>query len=444
MKTKISGFPEFLPNEQIVFNTIKDSIKEHFESYGFIPMDTPAVERIETLLSKGNDSEIYGIYRLADNNSKKSLGLRFDLTVPFARYVASYYGEMTFPHKRYQIAPVWRGERPQFGRYRQFYQCDMDVIGEESLSFAYDAEIIKLLTEILQDLKAPDFTTYINNRKILSGFLKQIIGEKDVDDKIIECMRLIDKMDKISVDEFWKSISNFGISDENATKLKSFLEVDKRGSNEVILRTLKPLNFNEEYNTGINELEEVISLLKKVGLEDSYVKISTKLARGLSYYTSTVFETVFNDLKNVGSIGGGGRYDDLTSKISADKKFVGVGASIGISRLIPKLIERGIIKCEKSSTAQLLVTVQNRKFLSTYMKLSNSFRRLGIKTETYLQDKPLGSQIGYASKKGIKYVLIANEVELLDNKAIIRNLETREQSVIRTKFMGAEVLSLFR
>lgn len=445
MKSDISGFPEFLPNEQIAFNNVMNTIKEHFELYGFVPMDTPAVERIETLLAKGNDSEIYGLYRLADENSKKSLGLRFDLTVPFARYVSSHHGRMIFPHKRYQIAPVWRGERPQYGRYRQFYQCDVDIIGEDELSISHDAEILKLITETLRDLNIPEFTTKVNNRKILTGFLNHVIVGEHAEEKILECMHLIDKIDKLSVDEFWKGMEEFGISSKDLTKLKSFLEVEKRGSNEEILKMLKPLNFSAEFNEGVSELETVLDLLKKFGIEDRYVKISTSLARGLSYYTGTVFETSFDDIKDIGSIGGGGRYDDLTSMISgSDKKFVGVGASIGISRMVPKLIDKGLLNCAKSTTSQLLVTVQNRNFIGSYMKLSGKFRRLGIKTETYLQDKSLGAQIGYASRKGIKYVLIANDVELLDNKAIIRNLETKEQTVIRTEYMGKEVVDLLR
>lgn len=445
MKSNISGFPEFLPNEQIAFNNIMNTIKEHFELYGFIPMDTPAVERIETLLAKGNDSEIYGLYRLADENSKKKLGLRFDLTVPFARYILSHQGDMIFPHKRYQIGPVWRGERPQFGRYRQFYQCDVDIISEDELSISHDAEILKLITETLCDLNIPTFTTKINNRKILTGFLNQIIIGERAEERVSGCVRLIDKIDKISTDEFWKSIEEFGIFSKDLTKLKSFLEIEKRGSNEEILKILHSLKFNTEFNKGVSELETVIDLLKKFGIEDRYIKISTSLARGLSYYTGTVFETSFDDIKDVGSICGGGRYDDLISIISGnDKKFVGVGASIGISRMVPKLLDRGLLNCTKATTTQLLVTVQNRTFIGSYMNLSEKFRRLGIKTETYLQDKSLGAQIGYASRKGIKYVLIANDVELLDNKAIIRNLETKKQTIIRTEYMGKEVVDLLK
>jgi histidyl-tRNA synthetase len=441
MKSDISGFPEFLPNEQIVFNNTIDIIKKHFESYGFVPMDTAAVERVSTLLAKGNDNEIYGLYRLAEKSkdATKDLGLRFDLTVPLARYVSSNFGKLVFPHRRYQISPVWRGERPQFGRYRQFYQCDIDIVGDGELSISHDAEIIALITEVLVALNVPPFSTKISNRKMLTGFLKTIIAEE----KITGIVKLIDKIDKISLEEFYGTIEKYSVSKKDMDKLKSFLDVEKKGSNADILKWLKPLNFNAEFNAGVAELEEIINLLRKFDIEDNRVKISTKLARGLAYYTGSVFETTFDDLKDIGSISGGGRYDDLAAMIS-NKKIPGVGASIGISRLIPKLIDSGYINSDKFSTAQLLVTVQDRNFIGSYMKLSSKFRKLGIKTETYLQEKPLGPQLNYAHRKGIKYVLIANDLELLENRAIIRNLQTKEQTIIRTEYMGKEIVELLR
>lgn len=439
MKSDISGFPEFLPNEQIVFSQMLDSIKNYFESYGFVPMDTPAVERVSTLLSKGNDNEIYGLYRLADKNFKKDLGLRFDLTVPLARYIASKFGHIVFPHKRYQISPVWRGERPQFGRYRQFYQCDIDIVGDGELSIEHDAEIIKIVIETLQALQLPSFTTKINNRKILYSFLKTIIAEEKIDDLV----RIIDKMDKITNSEFIESVESIGLNKKNIDRLDSFLKAKNLSCNIEVLQWLKSLNFGPEFGVGVNELESVISLLKKFDINDKDVKISMGLARGLTYYTGNVFETIFDDVKGAGSIAAGGRYDNLVSMLS-DKKVPGVGASIGITRLISKLFDQSFIKCKKSSTAELLITTQNRNFISSYMKLSNKFRELGIKTETYLQDKPLGQQLSYASRKGISHVLIANDIELLEDEAIIRNLDTKEQSTIRTKYMGKEIISLIR
>ncbi len=439
MKANISGFPEFLPNEQIVFNRILQSIKDHFELYGFVPMETAAVEKVDVLLAKGNDNEIYGLYRLADKSSKKDLGLRFDLTVPLARYVSQNAGDLIFPFKRYQIAPVWRGERPQYGRYRQFYQCDVDIVGDGTLSIDHDAEIISLVTWALSTLRVPDFHTKINNRKILTGFFSQLVEPN----KLIDAIRLVDKSDKISPEEFESGMIELLNNEKDFSKVKTFLETDKRGSMEEILNWLQSLSLGDEFAQGVEELSTVVQILRKLGLSNERLKISTKLARGLTYYTGTIFETVFDDIKDVGSIAGGGRYDDLTTTLGNSKKYPGVGATIGISRLVPKFIELGMVTVDKKSTADLLITVQDRSLVPYYMKLANKFRALGIKTETYLQDKPLGTQLTYANKKGINLVLIANEMEILDSKAIIRNLKTREQKVIRTEFIGNEVKQIF-
>lgn len=439
MKANISGFPEFLPNEQIVFNRVMQSIKDHFELYGFVPMETAAVEKVDVLLAKGNDNEIYGLYRLADKNSKKDLGLRFDLTVPLARYVTQNAGELIFPFKRYQIAPVWRGERPQYGRYRQFYQCDVDIIGDGTLSIDHDAEIISLVTWALSTLKVPDFHTKINNRKILTGFFSKLVGQN----KLIDAIRLVDKSEKISPEEFESGIIELLDNEKDFSKIKTFLDADQRGSMEEILNWLQSLSLGEEFAQGVEELSTVVQILRRLGLSNERLKISTRLARGLTYYTGTIFETVFDDIKDTGSVAGGGRYDDLSTTLGNSKKYPGVGATIGISRLVPKLIELGLISTDKKSTADLLITVQDRSLVPYYMKLANKFRALGIKTETYLQDKPLGAQLTYANKKGINIVLIANEVEILDSKAIIRNLKTREQKIIRTEFIGNEIKQIF-
>ncbi|MBO6055919.1 MAG: histidine--tRNA ligase [Alphaproteobacteria bacterium] len=439
MKANISGFPEFLPNEQIVFNRVMQSIKDHFELYGFVPMETAAVEKVDVLLAKGNDNEIYGLYRLADKNSKKDLGLRFDLTVPLARYVTQNAGELIFPFKRYQIAPVWRGERPQYGRYRQFYQCDVDIIGDGTLSIDHDAEIISLVTWALSTLKVPDFHTKINNRKILTGFFSKLVGQN----KLIDAIRLVDKSEKISPEEFESGMIELLNNEKDFSKIKTFLDADQRGSMEEILNWLQSLSLGEEFAQGVEELSTVVQILRRLGLSNERLKISTRLARGLTYYTGTIFETVFDDIKDTGSVAGGGRYDDLSTTLGNSKKYPGVGATIGISRLVPKLIELGLISTDKKSTADLLITVQDRSLVPYYMKLANKFRALGIKTETYLQDKPLGAQLTYANKKGINIVLIANEVEILDSKAIIRNLKTREQKIIRTEFIGNEIKQIF-
>lgn len=439
MNSSISGFPEFLPNEQIVFSNVVENIKHIFELYGFVPMDTAAVERTTVLLAKGGDHEIYGIHRLNEDKVKNDLGLRFDLTVPLARYVSEYAPSIVFPYRRYHVAPVWRGERPQYGRYRQFYQCDLDVVGDGELTLEHDAEILSILTKVLSELNLPPFKTRINNKKILTGFLKTIIEERQV----IEAVRLIDKIDKISIDEFDENLAKLGFSKEYIAKIHSFIDLEKRGDNHEVIRLLKSYNFNPEYLDGVEELEKVLSLLKKLNVPQQYIKVSTRIARGLDYYTGIIFETSFDNFGNLGSIAAGGRYENLAAMIS-DKKYPGVGATIGISRLISCLIEKSVLASDKQTTAEILITVQNREYLGAYMKIAEKFRDLGIKAETYLQDRSLSAQLKYAHKKRFKFVMIANEMELLEGTAILRNLETREQKFIRTEFLGKEVLEIIK
>ena len=434
MRTDISGFPEFLPQEQLLFNDMVRTIMASYERFGFVPMDTPAIERLTALLSKGDDNEIYGIYRLSDPDGKKEFGLRFDLTVPLVRYVTKYRGELLFPFKRYQISPVWRGERPQYGRYRQFYQCDIDVIGDEELSINYDAEVVGVIVRTLVALNIPHFHVHLNNRKVLTGFLKTGVPEANIS-KVIH---LIDKMDKISMQDFADQIAALGIDDEFLAKMRNFLEIEKRGDNLEIIRILKGFNFNEEFNQGTAELEMVLDQLRQIDIEDNFIHVSTKLVRGLSYYTGTVFEATLDNMPDFGSIAGGGRYENLVIDGSS-KKLPGVGASIGITRLIAKLIEKGLFVAKKASTAHIMVTSQSKDSIGAYMRIAEKLRRLGLNVETYLHEKSLGAQLSYASRKGIKYVLIANEMELLEGTAIIRNLETKEQKTVRVEYLGNDV-----
>lgn len=431
MKADISGFPEFFPNEQIAFNAVRDRIVENFELYGFSPLDTVAVERVSTLLSKGNDTEIYGLFRIADSNDKKDLGLRFDLTVPLARYVSSYHNELVFPFKRYQVAPVWRGERPQYGRYRQFYQCDIDVIGNGSLSLNYDAEVISTIIRTLNAIHVPQFHTYINNRKILNGFLKTIVNEN----KLLDLVKVLDKADHMTFEVFKNRVTELGVDEEKFERLRNFTEGAKGRNNFEIIQWLKTIPISDEFKQGVEELDTVLTLLKQIDISDDVVKISLKLARGLNYYTGSIFETTIDSEPDLGTISGGGRYDNLTNMLSKHK-CPGVGATIGISRLIPKMMERGIISTNKSSPAQILITVQKPEYIGTYIRIAENFRKFGVKAEVYLHDKDLSAQLTYASRKGIKYALLANDVELLEGDGIVRNLETGEQQVIHTNFVG--------
>lgn len=421
--SSISGFPEYLPAIQIAFNRVVNIIKEKFELFGFAPLDTPAVEKVSTLLAKGNDNEIYGIYRLADSNDKKDLALRFDLTVPLARYVAQHCEDLVFPYKRYHIAPVWRGERAQAGRYRQFYQCDIDIVNNDELDLNCDAEILIVIYEVLKSLNL-DFEIRINNKKILDGLMIYITEGKIPSANIL---RVIDKREKVSNEAFNSMLREVGLDGSQITKILNFLAID--GGNSEIIQNLKTLKYNEIFETGIAELEELYKKLSLFGVGYGNVKIEMSLARGLNYYTGSIFEAKLRNLGFASSISGGGRYDNLTTYFSK-KKFPGVGATIGISRLVPVLIENGLLNANEMSPAEVLVTVQERDNLKDYLEIANQLRKAGKNTEIFLQNKKLSQQLNFASKKKMKYVVIANKDELAAKKVNLKNMETGEQNLI--------------
>ena len=426
--THISGFQEFFPNEQLAFESLIKIIKNNFELYGFVPLDTCVVEKSSTLLSKGNDSEIYGIYRLAgeEGNNKKDMGLRFDLTVPLARYVAKNYGNLTFPYRRYHIAPVWRGERPQAGRYRQFYQCDIDIIGDGELSQLHDGEILSVICSIFQQIKLPNFTIKINNRKLLTGIIKFC----DIsDNNIAAVMRVIDKIGKITSEKMKEELLDLGLSDNNADMLIDL--TNRKMDNAAWIDYLDGMNIsNQDFTEGLFELKEVMKNAEDFGADMNSIEITPALARGLTYYTGTVYETILNDYPELGSICGGGRYANLAENFT-NKRLPGVGISIGISRLFPKLLELGLIDADKSSSADLLITAQDKECLPRYLEIGKMLRDIGVNLEIYLENKSLSSQLKYAGKKGFGFVLIANKSELENGNVTIRNMNDGEQEILK-------------
>ncbi|AIL66057.1 Histidine--tRNA ligase [Rickettsiales bacterium Ac37b] len=418
----ISGFPEFLPNDQIIFNKTLELIKNYFEKSGFMPLDTPAVERITTLTAKGIEShEIYGIYRLAGNegDNKKDLALRFDLTVPLARYVAQHYDKLIFPYRRYHIAPVWRGERAQAGRYRQFYQCDIDVIGDGELSIIHDAELPVIIFQIFKALNIGKFTIRINNRNILRGLLFSLNLESG--EIIKEVLRIIDKIEKISTNNFKSELIKLGLSEKKIEFLLEF--INKKLSNSEWINYLKTPKVNEEFSKGVDELEQVIGYMRILGIEEEYFAIDPTIARGLDYYTGTIYETRLEEYPELGSICSGGRYANLAENFT-NKELPGVGLSIGISRLIPKLIEVGILENKVSTVAPVIITTQNQNRIKGYLEIASLLRTADIYTEIYLQPKNLAAQMKYAGKKGFLLAVIADELELDENRVVIRNLLT--------------------
>ncbi|TWP23188.1 histidine--tRNA ligase, partial [TM7 phylum sp. oral taxon 349] len=329
-----SGFNEYLPAEQIEFNRLLAIIRTTYEHYGFAPLDTPNVELSEVLLAKGGGETEKQIYRF--ERGKNDLSLRFDLTVPLARYVAQHQGELAFPFRRYQIGRVYRAERAQAGRFREFYQCDIDTIG--SYSSVVDAEFPAIINEIFEQFDFGEFTIRINNRKVLNGFFDELgLGAAATD-----VLRIIDKIEKINRDDLVAELHDAGCSGEQVARLLEFITI--QGENDEILHKLETIDINnEQFQTGARELRDVLMALRAMHVPEHRVKLDLTITRGLDYYTGTVYETNLNDHPEVGSVCSGGRYDNLTANYSK-RSLPGVGISIGLSRLFYKLREAGIVK----------------------------------------------------------------------------------------------------
>lgn len=438
----ISGFPELLPAEQIAFNTALGVVKKHFENAGFVPMDTPAIERVETLMAKGGaDHEIYGIHRLKaeEGEGGKDMALRFDLTVPLARFVSQNFGQLAFPFRRYQIAPVWRGERPQAGRYRQFYQCDIDVIGDGALALAHDAEMVAIIANVLKDLKVGGFVVRLNNRKILEGFLKNV-GLANMED-IQEALRIVDRIEKVPAETTQKNLKELGLGAEGVMAILDFFNTSYT-TNEALL-ALKDMKVNALFAEGVEELENVVQALRALGVAEENFKVDVSIARGLGYYTGSIYETSLTNYPELGSICSGGRYENLAGNFTT-KKLPGVGISIGLSRFLIPLLEKGKWPLGKATPADVIVTVQDQKALPTYLEITQSLREMNIKTEVYLEPKKLEKQMKYANKKGFPLAVIASLEELNRGKVIVRDLATGDQQTVSQKELPDAVLSLLK
>lgn len=414
----LSGFIELLPREQVAFNKMKDIIRDTYESYGFIPIDTPVLEKSEILLAKSGGETEKQIYRFQKGDT--DMAMRFDLTVPLARFVAQHAGELAFPFKRYHIGKVYRGERPQKGRFREFYQCDIDIIGNGSLSINNDAEIVSVINSVFKKLDFGAFTIMINNRKVLNGFFESV----GVADKT-EVMRIIDKIDKIGRENVAEELIKTGLSETNVEKILDFITIE--GSAAEVVEKLKSLTMdNEEFKTGVTELEEVTKYIKAYNVEESSFAINLKIARGLDYYTGTVYETVLNDYPQLGSICSGGRYDNLASNYTK-QSLPGVGISIGLSRLFYQLSAAGILKEADTSTTSKILLVPMDGTLEYTLKSASLLREAGINTEVYLNSGKMGKKFAYADKLGIKFVSVIGEDEIARNVLSIKDMKSGEQ-----------------
>lgn len=415
----ISGFPELLPAQQVAFNKCMAIIRNVYESYGFIPLDTPAVERVETLQAKGGaDHEIYGIYRLnaaEGQKAKKDLALRFDLTVPLARFVAQHYGKLTFPFRRYHIAPVWRGERAQAGRYRQFYQCDIDVIGDGTLAPIFDAEMPAIIYEVLTKLNIGRFILRINNRKVLFAILAYF-GVESADTEA--AVKVIDNLEKIPASQ---ALAEMEVFTPKAADLLAFFAAER--TNAQSLQALRDMAIPHA-----SELEELVDAMRALGVPEDAYKLDFAIARGLDYYTGTVYETQLVDFPHLGSICSGGRYENLADNFTR-KSLPGVGISIGLSRLIP-LMGSGVIPADVVTVAPVLIAVQEREAIPTYLNLARQLRHIGIGVDVYLEEKSLKAQLKYADKQGFSVVIMANANDMAAHQWLVKDMRVGAQETV--------------
>lgn len=398
----LSGFMELMPSEQILFNQMKQKIEKTYQKFGFLPLDTPILELSEVLLAKAGGETEKQIYRFEKGDT--DISMRFDLTVPLAKYVAKNYGNLSFPFRRYQIGKVYRGERTQKGRFREFYQCDIDIIGDGELSVLNDAELPSVIYNVFKELGFDDFTICINNRKILNGLFESL----EQKDNSVEILRIIDKIEKIGKEAVIEELEKVGVLKNSIDKIIDFIEID--GTTDEKLQKLQDLNIeNETFKLGYKELTQVVKNVRLFGIPDTNFKVDLTIARGLDYYTGTVYETFLNDYREIGSICSGGRYENL-AEFYTDKKLPGVGVSIGLTRLFYKLNELNLIKAEKKSVVDVLV-IPMIEDLSVPIKIVNNFREQGINTEIFLNDKKLKAKMKYADKLEIPYVIVIGEDE---------------------------------
>jgi len=417
----LPGFMELLPADQIQFNKLSDIIRETYESFGFMPIDTPVIEKSEILLAKGGGETEKQIYRFLKGTT--DLSLRFDLTVPLARYVAQNFSGLTFPFKRYQIGKVYRGERNQKGRFREFYQCDIDIVGHNELSILNDAQIPSIIYTMFSNLGFKDFTIKINNRKLLHGFFEALEIKDGAD-----VLRTIDKIDKIGVLIATEELLSSGLTKEVVDKIFEFINIS--GSNQKILSLLNDLNIsNENFQNGLSELSTVVKYVKLFGVPDTNIKIDLKISRGLDYYTGMVYETFLDDYPSIGSVCSGGRYDNL-AEYYTKQKLPGVGISIGLTRLFYQLNEVGFFKNDASTCITKALVIPLDDNMDYAISFAKNLRDMGVITEIYLEESKMTKKLGYANKLGIPFAILIGDTEYQNKTATVKNMLTGLQTTV--------------
>lgn len=416
----LPGFMELLPKDQILFNEMKDIIRKNFEKHGFLPIDTPVIEKSEVLLAKGGGETEKQIYRFSKGDTDMSL--RFDLTVPLARYTVEHMNDLSFPFKRYQIGKVYRGEKAQKGRFREFYQCDIDTIGMGELSLVNDAEFPVVIFHTFKDLGFTDFTIHLNNRKILKGFFSSL-GIEDS----MNVLRTVDKLDKIGEESVLEELGENGIGRDSGEKILEFIKI--KGSVDEIFEQLRELKIEDEiFQEGLDELTQVVGYMRDFGIDEDCFDIDLKIARGLDYYTGTVYETTLDNYPKIGSVCSGGRYEDLASYYT-DKVLPGVGISIGLSRLFYQLNEVKIISSEEKSLVDLLIIPMD-DCIHDGIKLLSELREKGVRVSVYTEFAKLKKKFKYADQTKVDYVIVLGEEEIKTRKYSLKNMHSGDQEEV--------------
>ena len=400
--------------------SIMQTLRDTYSLYGFTPLDTPIIEASEVLLAKGGGETEKQIYRFSKGDS--DLSLRFDLTVPLAKYVALHYGELAFPFRRYQIGKVYRGERSQRGRFREFYQADIDMIGDGKLDVSNEAEMPAIIYQVFNRLGLRKFQVRVNNRKILNGFYEMLGLSKQAGD----VMRTVDKLEKIGADKVKGLLMELGVPDEKAGEILGFIGIT--GSNEQVLEALEAYRGrNELFDLGLDELKTVVKYLGGFGVPEENFAVDLTIARGLDYYTGTVYETFMVEHPEIGSICSGGRYDNL-AEYYTDKILPGVGISIGLTRLFFILNEQGLLNEERNTAPADVLLLPMVEDLSPAVELATRFRNAGVRVQLYGEQKKFKAKMNYADKIGVPFVVFLGEDEIREGVVACKDMKSGEQT----------------
>jgi histidyl-tRNA synthetase len=424
------GVMELLPRDQIAFQQILDTIRRNFERFGFLPVETPVMELTDVLLTKsGGETErqVYFVQSTGaiEQGTAAEMALRFDLTIPLARYVAEHEHELSFPFRRYQMQRVYRGERAQRGRFREFYQCDIDVIGKDALSVRYDAELPAVIFAVFSELAIGEFTIQLNNRRLMRGFFESL-GVADGEQQAL-MLREVDKLDKRGADYVRDTLTGaaFGLSSEAASRVLDFVAIRSTSHADALAKLAALGAGGEAFEQGRRELVEVLDLVRALGVPEKNYAINLSIARGLDYYTGTVYETTLDAYPQIGSICSGGRYENLAGHYTKSH-LPGVGISIGLTRLFWQLREAGLVSTADSSV-EVLVSQMDEARLPLYLEIANQLRGAGINTEVQLEPKKMAKQFQYADRAGILFVVIVGESEEAKGMVAVKDMRKQEQ-----------------